>query len=178
MLVDATLPPHAMTATPISVAPETVGPSRELLGNVPFLLKLLGVAAKDRSLQAFQSTGLTPQHYAVLSLLAEGARETQATVADALGYDRSHLVGLLDDLEEKNLVERRRDPGDRRRHLVSMTPAGRKSLGQLRALAQQVEREFLAPLDADERKTLHALLLELVAHHDPRCGDAARSASA
>jgi MarR family transcriptional regulator, lower aerobic nicotinate degradation pathway regulator len=178
MLVEATLPPRAMTVTPTSPPPEKAGPSRELLRNVPFLLKLLGVAAKERSLQAFQSTGLNPQHYAVLSLLAEGTRETQATIADALGYDRSHLVGLLDDLEGKNLVERRRDPGDRRRHVVSMTPAGKKTLGQLRTLAQQVEQDFLAPLDADERQTLHALLLELVAHHDPRCGDAVTSASA
>lgn len=178
MLADATLLPHAMTATPTSPAPETAGPPRELLENVPFLLKLLGVAARARSLQAFEATELSPQHYAVLALLEEGARETQATIADALGYDRSHLVGLLDDLERKTLVERRRDPGDRRRHLVSMTPAGRRILGQMRAIAKQVEQEFLAPLDAEERQALHALLLELVAHHDPRCGDAARSASA
>ena len=177
MLVDATLLGLPMTATPTSPASEQAGPSRELLLNVPFLLKLLGVAARERSLRAFEPVGLTPQHYAVLSLLEEGARETQATIADALGYDRSHLVGLLDDLEGKTLVERRRDPGDRRRHLVSLTPAGKKTLGQLRAIAKQVEQEFLAPLDAEERQALHALLLELVAHHDPRCGDAVRSAS-
>jgi DNA-binding MarR family transcriptional regulator len=159
-----------MTTTPTSPTPEKAGPSRELLQNVPFLLKLLGAAARERSLQAFESSGLNPQHYAVLSLLEEGTRETQATIADALGYDRSHLVGLLDDLEARNLVERRRDPGDRRRHLVSSTPAGKKTLGQLRAIAKQVEAEFLAPLDADDRRALHALLLELVAHHDPRCG--------
>jgi MarR family transcriptional regulator, lower aerobic nicotinate degradation pathway regulator len=167
-----------MTVPTTPLVPERPGPSRELLQNTPFLLKLLGVAARERSLGAFESTGLSPQHYAVLSLLEEGARETQATIADALGYDRSHLVGLLDDLEGKSLVERRRDPGDRRRHLVSLTPAGKKTLGRLRAIAKQVEEEFLAPLDADERQTLHALLLELVAHHEPRCGDAARSVSA
>jgi DNA-binding MarR family transcriptional regulator len=167
-----------MTVPTTPLVPERPGPSRELLQNTPFLLKLLGVAARERSLGAFESTGLSPQHYAVLSLLEEGARETQATIADALGYDRSHLVGLLDDLEGKTLVERRRDPGDRRRHLVSLTPAGKKTLGRLRAIAKQVEQEFLEPLDADERHILHALLLELVAHHDPRCGDAARSMSA
>jgi MarR family transcriptional regulator, lower aerobic nicotinate degradation pathway regulator len=159
-----------MTATSTPLEAAHVGPSRELLQNVPFLLKLLGMAAKERSLQAFESSGLNPQHYAVLSLLEEGTRDTQATIADALGYDRSHLVGLLDELEGKSLVVRRRDPGDRRRHLVSLTPAGKKTLGRLRAIAKQIDAEFLAPLDADERQQLHALLLEVVAYHDPRCG--------
>jgi MarR family transcriptional regulator, lower aerobic nicotinate degradation pathway regulator len=162
------------TETPL-VVPHA-GPSRELLLSTPFLLKRLGAAIKDRSVEAFGASELNPQHYAVLSVLDESARETQATIADALGYDRSHLVGLLDELEEKSLVERRRDPGDRRRHLVSLTPAGRKRLGRLRAIAKQLEEEFLAPLDAAERQTLHTLLLELAAHHDPRCGGASYAA--
>jgi DNA-binding MarR family transcriptional regulator len=170
MLENATLSAHAMSATSTPLVTEHVGPSRELLENAPFLLKLLGMAAKEQSLQAFESSGLNPQHYAVLSLLDEGTRDTQAAVADALGYDRSHLVGLLDELEGEKLVERKRDPGDRRRHVVSLTSAGKKTLGRLRAIAKQVDAEFLAPLDADERRMLRALLLELVAHHDPRCG--------
>src|SRR5215471_11233963 len=145
---------NAPTLTP---EPPTVGPPRELMLSTPFLLKRLGMAVKDRALEAFGPTGLNPQHHAVLSLLDEGARETQATIADALGYDR----GLLDGLEEKGFVQRRRDPGDRRRHLVSLTPAGADTLRELRAIAKAVEKEFLAPLDADERRTLHALLLEL-----------------
>jgi DNA-binding MarR family transcriptional regulator len=133
-------------------------------------LKRLGWAVKDRSLDAFEATGLNPQHYAVLSLLDEQPRETQASIADALGYDRSLLVGLLDELEQNGLVERRRDPEDRRRHLVTLTAPGKKMYARLRDVAKRLEEEFLAPLDASERKTLHALLLELAAHHDPRCG--------
>lgn len=166
----ATLLARTMTTSTTPLVSGKPGPSRELLEYTPYLVKLLGVTVRERSIQAFEPTGLTPQHYAVLSLIDEGVRETQATIADALGYDRSQLVGLLDELEGKALVERRRDPGDRRRHLVSLTPAGKKTLGELRAIAKQVEKEFLAPLDADERRTLRALLLELVVHHDPRCG--------
>ena len=91
----------------------------ELLQSTTYLLKRLGMAVKDRSIDAFESTGVTGQHYAVLLVLEEGVRETQGTIADALGYDRSVLVGLLDELEERGYVERKRDPADRRRHLVS-----------------------------------------------------------
>ena len=162
-----------MASTAPTSAAEPAGPSRELLLSTPFLLKRLGWAVKDRSSEAFAETGLTPQHHAVLSLLDEGTRETQATIADALGYDRGHLVGLLDELERKGYVERRRDPGDRRRHLVSLTPEGKGALRELRAIARRVEEEFLAPLDADGRRALHVLLSKLAAYHDPRCGGVA-----
>jgi DNA-binding MarR family transcriptional regulator len=143
-------------------------PPRELLSSPTYLLHRLTWAMKERKLAAFESTGMNPMHYAVLALLDEGARETQATIADALGYDRSYLVGLLDEIEERGLIERRRDPDDRRRHLVKLTPAGKETLTKLRSVIKRFEKEFLAPLDADERETLQALLRRLAGHHDER----------
>lgn len=145
------------------------GPPKELLSSSTFLLKRLGFAAKEHSHGAFEGTGLSPFHYAVLALLEEDPRETQAAIADALGYDRSHVVRLLDELEERDLVVRKRDPEDRRRHVVKMTPEGRKTLAKLRAIVVKLEDTFLAPLDPGERVALHALLVRLAAHHDPRC---------
>jgi DNA-binding MarR family transcriptional regulator len=143
-------------------------PPKELRSSTSHLLKRLGWAIKERALEAFESTGLSPAHHAVLALLEEEPRETQATIADALGYDRSHLVGLLDELEERGLIERRRDPGDRRRHLVKLTPEGKKTLAQLRSVAKRVEDDFFGPLDAEQRQRLHELLLLLASHHDTR----------
>jgi len=156
----------------VKMTPETKIQPRlpaELVASNLFLLKRLGFAAKQRSLDEYEQIGLNPYHYAILALLDEGAPETQAAIADALGYDRGTLVGLLDDLEEQELVERKRDPDDRRRHVVRLTADGKRMLGRLRALAKRLEDEFLAPLDAEQRAMLHGLLLELAARHEPRC---------
>jgi DNA-binding MarR family transcriptional regulator len=143
-------------------------PPRELLGSTSFLLKRLGWTIKDRASQAYEAVGASPYHYSVLALLDEGTCSAQATIADALGYDRSWFVGLLDELEEAGLVERKRDTTDRRRHLVSLKPAGKRRLAELRAISQRIEDEFFAPLSPKQRTELHDLLLELAAHHDPR----------
>ena len=141
----------------------------ELVSSAVFLLKRLGMSAKERSLAEYETTGLHPYHHAILLVLDEGSVETQGAIADALGYDRGQLVGLLDELEDAGLIERRRDPNDRRRHFVHMTPAGRKALAKLRTLSAKLEREFLAPLDEEERAALHGLLLRLAEEHVPAC---------
>jgi DNA-binding MarR family transcriptional regulator len=141
-------------------------PPKALRSSTSHLLKRLGWMVKDRAVEAFESTGLSPAHYAVLALLDEEPRETQAQIADALGYDRSHLVGLLDELEERGLIERRRDPDDRRRHIVTLAPEGKRTLKELRSIVKRTDDEFFAALDARQRETLHALLLELACHHD------------
>jgi MarR family transcriptional regulator, lower aerobic nicotinate degradation pathway regulator len=141
----------------------------ELLASSTFLLKRLGFSAKDRALASYEGTGLHPYHYAIMLVLDEGSAETQGSIADALGYDRGQLVGLLDELQEQGLVERQRDPNDRRRHLVRMTPDGAKALRRLRALARRNEDEFLEPLSEDERVQLHTLLMRLAEKHEPQC---------
>jgi MarR family transcriptional regulator, lower aerobic nicotinate degradation pathway regulator len=161
-----------MTITPAPLVKLGSRPPLELMKSTAFLLKRLGYGIKARTFDAFEAAGESPYHHAVLAVLDENAVETQAAIADALGYDRSWLVGLLDELEQDDLIERRRDPADRRRHVVSLKPAGKNTLAKLRGISKQVEDDYFAPLDQEQRRTLHALLLELAAHHDPRCAPA------
>ena len=141
----------------------------ELVSSALFLLKRLGMSAKEQSMEAYDEAGLHPYHHAILALLDEGSRETQGAIAEALGYDKGPLVGLLDELEGDALIERRRDTVDRRRQMVTITPAGRKTLERLRGLSAEIEDDFLAPLSASERKELHGLLLRVASQRLPNC---------
>src|ERR1041385_4288841 len=124
----------------------------ELVGSTAFLLKRLGFAAKEHAMRAYEESGLSPYHHAILVALGESSHETQGSIADALGYDRGQLVGLLDELERRGLVERRRDPQDRRRHLVSLTADGKRMLSGLNKVARESEDAFLDPLTGAERE--------------------------
>jgi MarR family transcriptional regulator, lower aerobic nicotinate degradation pathway regulator len=143
--------------------------AKELLQSSGFLLAKLGMGFKAKAVAKLEEAGFDPYHYSVLAILGEGARETQAMIADTLALDPSRLVALLDSLEERELVVRQRDPDDRRRHVVTITDDGKRELSRLRAIVQEVEEEFLAPLDAKSRKAFHETLQQLACAHDPRC---------
>jgi DNA-binding MarR family transcriptional regulator len=134
-----------------------------------FLLARLGLGFKAKAIARAEEAGFELYDFSVLAILAEGDRQTQSTIADALTLDPSRLVALLDSLEQRGLVVRQRDLHDRRRHVVSITEAGLRELDQLRSLSKQVEDEFFAPLDPESRETLKGLLFRLACHHDPRC---------
>jgi DNA-binding MarR family transcriptional regulator len=163
------------TAAPAPDTPEALDLPRrppglpdELLDSTLFLLAKLGFAIKARAIEELESAGFTMYQYSVLAMLSEKPRETQATIADGLQLDRSQLVGILDALEERGLVERRRDVTDRRRHTVSLTPEGKRQLVRLRAIVKRIEDGFLEPLDKDSRAALHDALLRVACGYDCR----------
>ncbi len=106
--------------------------------------------------------GIHGRHFGVLAVLGEGKSLAQVEMSERLGVDRNTMVLLLDDLEAGALVTRRRDPRDRRAHLVSLTDAGRAVLTESTALAQRTNDEVFAPLSPEERAQLHALLSRLL----------------
>jgi DNA-binding MarR family transcriptional regulator len=140
----------------------------ELLGSTLFVLARLGYTLKARLIEEFEQAGFSLYQYGVLAILGEGACGTQATIADVLHLDRSQLVGVLDELEERGLVERQRDPNDRRRHAVSLTSEGKRQLLRLRKLVKTIEEAVLEPLDQRGRDSLHKALITLAVHNDPR----------
>src|ERR1041385_330971 len=162
-----------MSATPTTqpAPPQSVPDAfpEELVSSTLFLIKRLGMRAKEQSLVAYEEAGLHPYHHAILAVLDEGQRETQGAIADALGYDKGQLVGLLDELEDAGFIVRQRDQADRRRHVVEMTAAGRKALTRARKLSARLDDEFLLSLGEKERAQLHALLMRLAEEHLPHC---------
>lgn len=138
-------------------------PTHRLADRVLWALGRSSQQAQRLVRQHMTEAGVRTLHYHVLASLADDGEGAQATLADRIGFDRSDLVTLLDELEELKYVERRVDPADRRRKIVAITPAGDKQLLAMDELIAAAETELLEPLSANERKTLLGLLRRLTA---------------
>ena len=124
-------------------------------GTLVLLTRLAKVAFR-RSNEA--SVGMRLRQHVALSFVNDHDGATQQALGEALCVDANNLVLLLNELEAEGLVERRRDPLDRRRHLVHITAAGRRALDRAERAQERVEAEVLRALDPDERATLRDLL--------------------
>jgi DNA-binding MarR family transcriptional regulator len=93
-----------------------------------------------------------------LSYVRDHDGAPQQELADALCMDANNVVLLLNELEDLEYVTRRRDPSDRRRHLVELTAGGRRALEGAERAQEQIEDDVLGALDAQERATLWRLL--------------------
>ncbi|MFB6611803.1 MarR family winged helix-turn-helix transcriptional regulator [Agromyces sp. NPDC056379] len=114
-----------------------------------------------------QPGDVTHRQLLVLTLIRDRGRMAQKDIRDVFGLDSSNVVGLLNELEERGLTVRRRDPSDRRRHIVELTDAGIKVLEAAYARLAAVEDDLLHSLTTDERQQLHQLLLRVMASRPP-----------
>ncbi|HEY3560287.1 MAG TPA: MarR family transcriptional regulator [Kribbella sp.] len=99
--------------------------------------------------------------YSVLTALDDTPVRTQAALAEAIGADKSRIIGTLDELQRAGLIERTPDPDDRRVRLLSITPQGRKVRRAVRKQIQTEELQVLDSLSAADRKAFIRLLQQL-----------------
>jgi DNA-binding MarR family transcriptional regulator len=104
-----------------------------------------------------------PRGYQVLSCAVHGASQNQRAIADQLGVDRTVLTYLIDDLEGAGLIERRLDPSDRRRNLLTATDAGRIRWQLFEENLRHVEDRLLGALAPEERRTFRAQMHRVAA---------------
>jgi DNA-binding MarR family transcriptional regulator len=135
-------------------------------GGVAFLLAQLGAHAAAAFAERIRPLELTPPQAGVLRRLAQAPGQSQRGLADALGMHAPRLVALIDELEDRGLVARDRDPDDRRNYAISLTDEGRRVLGELARVARAHELAMTAALDRDERAQLLELLRRIAEEQD------------
>ncbi|HXX90920.1 MAG TPA: MarR family transcriptional regulator [Acidimicrobiales bacterium] len=104
--------------------------------------------------------GMNLRNMVVLAYLRDHPGVSQQAMTEHLSMDSNTGVLVLNDLEDLEYAERRRDPADRRRHIVDITDAGREALERAEAAQGTIEEEILGGLDAMERETLRRLLVK------------------
>ena len=102
--------------------------------------------------------GFRPPCLGVLDVVNRLQPVSQREISDQLGLDASDVVGVLDVLEAARMVERRRNPQDRRRHAVVLTDVGETAARRFAELRATAEDRVLGHMDADERRQLVDLL--------------------
>lgn len=133
-------------------------------GGCGLLILRLGRASAFRLGAALSALEMHPHEFAVLNGLAEAGPMSQRRLGETLRVHASNLVALIDGLEAGGLVVRRRDPCDRRRYMLELTPAGARRLERAREAAREAEQELLAPLSEAERRRLESYLSRVAAH--------------
>jgi DNA-binding MarR family transcriptional regulator len=145
-----------------STAPQVGGSAVEELGSNPgFLLALLGQDAMRRLRDALTDHDLKPRQFQILDLLADRGPIGQRELGEITAIDHSILVTMLNPLEADRLIERKRSGTDRRRHVVSVTPAGKRRLASAAQAQREAEDALFAGLTEQQRDQLGSLLIAL-----------------
>lgn len=114
----------------------------------------------------------TPVQFAILNALIDDPGEDQVTLSGRVALDPATLGSVIGRIEAKGWVRREADPGDKRRKCLWITPEGEAFVLQMKRSVVKAQQRIVAPLDAQERTQLAALLHKLLAAHDAEAGDA------
>lgn len=136
------------------------------LKNLPsWLLTQTGHHAHRLVTEGLSEAGARAYHYRLLAALEEAGPSSQATLGRLSSIHLSDLVSTINELAESDLVRREPDPADRRRNVITITPAGRRRLKALDKQIARIQDNLLAPLSGDERAQLTGLLARVLHHH-------------
>ncbi|TDD91740.1 MarR family transcriptional regulator [Actinomadura rubrisoli] len=113
----------------------------------------------------FAAAGARGYHYRLLAALDEYGPASQAALGRHTGIDRSDVVAALNELTGTGYADRSPDPSDRRRNIITLTPAGSRHLERLDQVLTGIQDRLLAPLSATERAQLTDLLARIAEHH-------------
>jgi MarR family transcriptional regulator, lower aerobic nicotinate degradation pathway regulator len=143
---------------------EDAAPSR--LSTLPsWLMTQTAMHAHRLATEGFAAVNARGYHYRLLATLDEYGPASQATLGRRSGIHFSDIVAAINELAERQLVERAPDPTDRRRNVITITRDGRRQLRRLDKQLTKVQDELLAPLAPDERDQLTRLLARVLDHH-------------
>jgi DNA-binding MarR family transcriptional regulator len=133
----------------------------QLMADPGFLLSRVGAAVRAGFKDVLAGWGIRPQQYLILLILDARGGASQQELCTAARIDSGNMVELLDGLEALRYAQRARDPHDRRRYVVTITPAGRSALADLRQAVGEYNERVLSPLTGRERRQLAASLGKL-----------------
>ncbi|ONI86861.1 MarR family transcriptional regulator [Saccharothrix sp. ALI-22-I] len=144
---------------------ETRGAPRRLRGAATWLLGQTTIHAHRLVSDALGAVDARRYHYSLMAALDEFGEASQADLGRRCGLDRSDVVATVNELADKGFLERRPDPADKRRNIVSITPSGMAHLRHLDRVLGQAQDALLAPLSVAEREELVRMLNAVLEHH-------------
>ena len=126
-----------------------------------FLLVQLGFHIARTFKERLAPLGLEPRHFGMLTRLAANEGKSQQAIGELIGLNPTRMVFLVDELEQRGLVERRRNPADRRSYALYLTEPGRAKLREAQQAGSGHDHQLGASLTGAQRKQLTALLRRL-----------------
>jgi DNA-binding MarR family transcriptional regulator len=130
-------------------------------GSAGFLLSRVGTAVQAGFKELIGQWDIRPQQFAILRALSAAGEAFQQELCQSLGIDSGNMVELVDGLEAREFVLRRRDPRDRRRYLLAMTEEGQTAFAAMTKAVDEYDAQFLKPLDQGEQAALVLALTKL-----------------
>jgi MarR family transcriptional regulator, lower aerobic nicotinate degradation pathway regulator len=143
---DPVIPSQQQPVVPAGVARSTV------------LITRMARAMRRQFDEAVAPLGLRARHLVALTYLKDHGASAQQALIEAFGLDASNLVALLNELEDADLIVRRRDRADRRRGIIEISAEGERVLGLVDQALEAVDDDMLTALSDEERTTLNELL--------------------